>query len=190
MLSHLFGKKDSPCIANCSLKQSVKNEAKIIQEIVKKIYIDDFLNSLPNEINLINIKSKITTILNTYGFRVTKFVSISPTVLKSLPSSEISPKFVNLDLGSDASERTLVLIWNINTDELSIKPVTKIFPETKRGILSIISTVCHPLGIHDYTPLKQLLPESPWINGPSLLYQSNTKTSENEISNLPHEFTT
>ena len=69
ILSHLFGKKDCPCIVNCSLKQSIKNEAKIIQETVnKKFYMDNFLNLLPNEIDLINITSKITTVLNTYGF--------------------------------------------------------------------------------------------------------------------------
>ena len=39
-----------------------------------------------------------------------------------------------------------------------------------------------------YTPLQQLLPESVWINGPSLLYQNNTKVSENAIYNLSHEF--
>ena len=99
ILSHLFGKKDSPCIANWSLKQSVKNEAKIIQQTVnEKFFMDKFLNSLPNEIDLIKITSKIITVLNIYGFRLTKFVSNSPAVLKSLPSLEISPKFVNLDL--------------------------------------------------------------------------------------------
>ena len=56
MLSHLFGKKDSPYIANRSLKQSVKNKAKIIQQTVnKKFYMDDFLNSPPNEIDVIKI---------------------------------------------------------------------------------------------------------------------------------------
>ena len=109
--------------------------------------MDDFHNSLPNEIDLVKITSKIIIALNTYGFRLTKFVSNSPTVLKSLPSSEISPKFVNLDLGSDASERTLGLIWNINTDKLPFKPVTKIFPKTKRDILSMISTIYDPAGI-------------------------------------------
>ena len=92
ILSHLFGKKDCPCIVNCSLKQSIKNEAKIIQETVnKKFYMDNFLNLLPNEIDLINITSKITTVLNTYGFQLTKFVSNLPAILKSLPSSKICP---------------------------------------------------------------------------------------------------
>ena len=109
---------------------------------------------LPNEIDLIKIKSRTITVLNTYEFRLTNFASNSPTVLKSLPLSEISPKFVNLDLGSDGSERILGLIWNINADELSFKPVTKIFSETKRGTLSMISTIYDPLGILTAALLK------------------------------------
>ena len=81
-----------------------------------------------------------------------------PTVLKSLLSSEMMPKFENLDLGSDASERRLGLIWNINTDKLSFKPVTKIFPGTKRGILSMISTIYSPLG--NLTPVLLKLQKS------------------------------
>ena len=47
--------------------------------------MDDFLKSLPNEIDLIKITSKMITVLNTYGFRLTKFVSNSSTVSISLP---------------------------------------------------------------------------------------------------------
>ena len=105
MLRHLFGKKDSPWIANWSLRQSVKNEAKITQEtVIKKLCMDDFLNSLPNEIDLIKITSKTIIVLNTYGFRLTTFVSNSSAVLKWLASSEMLPEFDNLDLGSDANK--------------------------------------------------------------------------------------
>ena len=39
-----------------------------------------------------------------------------------------------------------------------------------------------------YTPLQQLHPKFVWIIGPSLLYQNNTRVSENEFYNLLHEF--
>ena len=52
-----------------------------------------------------------------------------------------------MDLGSDASEKTLGLICSVNKDKLSFKPVTKHFTETRRGILSMISTIYDPLGI-------------------------------------------
>ena len=109
--------------------------------------------SLWNKKDLIGITSKIIIVLNTNRFQLTKFVSSSQTVIKSLPSSEISPKFVNLDLGSDASEGTLCLIRNINRDKLSAKPVTKSFIETKEGILSMISTVYDSIKI--YGKIKQ-----------------------------------
>ena len=134
MLSHLFGKKDSQCITSRRLKQSVKNEAKVIQQKVNKkitwtINLTRY-QMISNEKDLVRITSKIITVLNTYGFRRTKFIPNLPTVLKSLLSSEILPTFVYLDLGSYACERTLGLIWNINTDKLSFKPVTK---KTKRN---------------------------------------------------------
>ena len=88
------------------------------------------------------------------GFLLTKFVSNSPIVLNSLPSSEISPKFVNLDLGSDVSDKILGLIWHINIDKLLFKPINKIFPKTKRGVLSMISTIYYPLGILTLALLK------------------------------------
>ena len=36
--------------------------------------------------------------------------------------------------------------------------------------------------------LHPIATKSAWINGPSLLYQNNTKVSENKIYNLLHEF--
>ena len=123
MLSHLFGKKNSPCIANWSLKQSVKNEAKVIQQTVnQKFYMENFLNSLSNEKDLIRITRKIINILNIYQFWFTKFVSNSPTASKSLPSSKLSAKFVNLDLGY-ASERALGWTWNITAALLKSKKI-------------------------------------------------------------------
>ena len=64
------------------------------------------------------------------------------------------PEFVNLDLGSDAIKKILGLVWNINTDKLSFKPETKIFPGIKQGILSMISTINDPLGILTTALLK------------------------------------
>ena len=68
-------------------------------------------------------------------------------VLEGLPTTEISSKHVNLDLNSLISERTLGLIWNIENDTFTFKPVIKDLKDTKRGILSIFFSVFDPLGI-------------------------------------------
>ena len=112
MLSHLIGKKDSQCIANWSLnlpRLSQTNNS-----------IWTIFNLPSNEKDLIRITSKKIIILNTYGFKISKFISNSTTVLKLLSS----PKLFNLNIGSNASERTEGLVWNINTDKLSFKPFT------------------------------------------------------------------
>ena len=68
-------------------------------------------------------------------------------VLEGLPTTEISSKYVNLDLNSLISERTLGLIWNIENDTFSFRPVIKDLPDTKEGILNIVSSVFDQLGI-------------------------------------------
>ena len=87
------------------------------------------------------------SVLNSCGFRLNKFISNSAFVLESLPKTEISSKYVNLDLNSLISERTLGLIWNIGNDTFTFKPVIKHLADTKRGILSNVSSVFDPLGI-------------------------------------------
>ena len=39
------------------------------------------------------------------------------------------------------------MIWNINQDKLTFKSVAKDYPNTKRGILSFVSSVFDPLGV-------------------------------------------
>ena len=68
-------------------------------------------------------------------------------VLEGLPTTEISSKHVNLDLNSLISERTLELIWNIENDTFTFRPVIKDLQDTKKGILSIFFSVFDPLGI-------------------------------------------
>ena len=85
--------------------------------------------------------------VNSCGFRLNKFISNLTFVLESLPKTEISSKYVNLDLNSLISEGTLGLIWNIENDTFTFKTVIKDLPDTKRGILSTVSSVFDPLGI-------------------------------------------
>ena len=148
MVRHLFGKVDSPCIANWALKKSAEQSSQEIQSAINNnFYMDDFLKSMSNETDLIKLVGGVIATLKTCSFRLSKFVSNSIKVLKHLPATEISPKYVNLDLNSLSSERTLGLIWNIDKDTFTFKPVWKKLPNTKRGILSIVSSTFDPLGI-------------------------------------------
>ena len=148
MLVHLFGKVDSPCISNWSIKKAADNvslDAKFA--INSNFYMDDFLKSMSNENDLVKLVREVISVLNSCGFRLNKFISNSTFVLESLPKTKTSSKYVNLDLNSLISERTSGLIWNIENDTFTFKPVIKDLPNTKRGILSIVSSVFDPLGI-------------------------------------------
>ena len=67
-------------------------------------------------------------------------------ILNSLPKTEISPKLVSLKFLTLTVERALGMIWNVNQDELTFKPVAKVYPKTKCGILSLVSSVFGLLG--------------------------------------------
>ena len=94
---------------------------------------------MSNKNDLVKLVREVISVLNSSGFRLNKFISNSTFVLESLPKTEISSKYVNLDLNSLISKRTLALIWNIQNDTFTFKPVIKDLPDTKRGILIIVS---------------------------------------------------
>ena len=90
MLVHLFGKVDSPCIANWSIKKAADNaspDAKFA--INNNFYMDDFLKSMPNENELVKFLREVISVLNSCGFRLNKFISNSAFILESLPKTEI-----------------------------------------------------------------------------------------------------
>ena len=107
----------------------------------------DFLKPMSNENDLVKLVREVISVLNSCGFRLNRFISSSTFVLESLPKTEISSKYVKLDLNFLILERTLGLIWNIENGTFTFKPVIKDLPDTKRGILSIVSSVFDPLGI-------------------------------------------
>ena len=94
---HLFGKNDSPCIANFSLKQSSKDQKnkfkkQICEPVEKDFYMDDFLKSGECIHNLTNVAKQLFTLLSNRGFRLTKWVSNNQEILEQLPKNELEFK--------------------------------------------------------------------------------------------------
>ena len=99
MLVHIFRKTNLPSHANWVLRKSTMNcEVYITQCIENNFYVDDLLKSMSNEEDLIQLSSKLLTILSDCGFRLTKFTLNSINALNHLPASKISPKIKKLDL--------------------------------------------------------------------------------------------
>ena len=81
------------------------------------------------------------------GFDLAKFISNSRDILKEISPWNLSPKIVNLDLDELPIERALGVSWDPNSDMLTFKVVNKNVPETKRGILSMVSSIFDPMGL-------------------------------------------
>ena len=117
--------------------------------------------------------------LSSCGFNLTKILSNSRNILKSLPNSILSPKLIDLDLDKIPLERALGVLWDPNEDVLKVKVVNKEVPNTKRGILSFASSIFDPLGMI-----------SPAILEPKLLIQELWKCNINWDELIPLDILT
>ena len=153
MTVHLFGKADSPCIAAWALQQTAAdNEAAFgekIREIVKKnFYVDDGLFSKLSTEQAVYSSLELMRMLRKGNFRLTKFISNYEDILAAIPAEERTIK--NLDLDKLPIERAIGQQWNIDTDTFSVE--TSLLSgrpgnDTRRGCLSILSSIFDPLGM-------------------------------------------
>ncbi|XP_033101162.1 uncharacterized protein LOC117104423 [Anneissia japonica] len=154
MTSHLFGATSSPASANLALKKTAENNQhkyskKVTHTIHNNFYVDDCLVSVESEEEGVNLAKGLQELCADGGFRLIKWISNNRSVLESIPLDERAPAFKELDLNQDVlpNERALGVYWSAETDKFgfNIKTMTK--PNTRRGLLSIISSVFDPLGL-------------------------------------------
>ena len=80
------------------------------------------------------------------GFHLTKWISNSREVLEEIPPGERAPSMANLDLEDLPIDRALGTQWDVEADTLSFRVKEKPVPDTRRGILSLVSSLYDPLG--------------------------------------------
>ena len=119
MTAHLFGGVWSPSCANFALRKCASDkETSYDQETIKTVqnnfYVDDCLRSVPTPEKAIKIISELRHLLSTGGFHLTKFLSNSREVMKTIPESERSKTMAELDLDMEdlPSERALGVLWS------------------------------------------------------------------------------
>ena len=153
MCVHIFGKVDSPCCANWALKRTaIDNKPKFslraIEAVLEHFYMDDYLDSFPDLEAAIKVIVEVIQLLKLGGFNLTKFVSNNSEIDKyTHQQSSTAKDLVNLDLDETPIERALGVLWDPKQDVLKIKTVNKEISNTKRGILSFVSSIFDPLGI-------------------------------------------
>ena len=147
---HLFGKNDSPCVANLAWKKAGADKKDIIHPSVvtsidRDFFKDGFLNSENSEQHLTRIKKSAISILEGSGFRLKKFVSNNQDILNKLREKEI------LNKKAIAEQR------DQESTHLRIKLSDKNFLNTKRGLLCLLCSIFDSLGIVSPCPIEPKL---------------------------------
>ena len=151
LLVHVFGGTWSPSAANYALHKTAADHGHDYSENTRKVlardfYVDDLLTSLDTVSEATQLCSQLKSLLARGGFNLTKWISNDPKVLEDMPASDKSKK-MQLSFDETLTERALGVYWNVAEDTLGYQMKVKDKPLTKRGVLSILSSVYDPLGL-------------------------------------------
>ena len=152
MCVHVFDGLSSGTRSSYAPKRTaIENEPIYGKEAAETVrnnfYMDDLLKSVENEDNAIHLIKKVRSMSLEGGFNLTKFCNNSKRVLLSIPEQYRKAGMKNEDLlGSLPEKQALGVPWRIEEDLLRFKVSIKDKPKTRRGILSILSSIYDPLG--------------------------------------------
>ena len=128
--------------ANYALrKTAANNENEYGKEVAhamrRNFYVDDCLRSVDTEGNATIQIDRLRHVCAKGGFRLTKFISNSRSVIESIPENERSKDVKTLDLNYDdlPIERALGVQWCVESDTFNFRITIKDKPLTRRGIL-------------------------------------------------------
>jgi hypothetical protein len=156
MTVHLFGATSSPSCCNFALrKTAIDNKAEfnpdVINAVHRNFYVDDLLKSTKSEEEGIQLVQDLCLLLSKGGFKLTKWTSNSKVVEESVAPTERAVSLKPLELESACRtmprQRALGMQWNTDEDTLGFNVKQSAKSNTRRGILSILSSVYDPLGL-------------------------------------------
>ena len=148
MCVHLFGTVCSPGCANIALKQTAvvfkDNLDQNTVDVINNCFcVVDCLASSTSVKEAERLFKEVSELLMKGGFKITKWLSNSREVIKTVSKSDRSTKLENLDLCSAdlPKERALGLWWDAEKDALCFSVQVKTKPLTRRGILSVVNSI-------------------------------------------------
>lgn len=153
MTVHLFGAVSSPSCASYALRKTAdENQSEFVHEATQSVkqnfYVDDCLKSSATEGEAVQMIQDIGALCQKGGFMLEKWTSNSRIVLQAITEDQRAKDLKELDLDRDKLpvERALGLQWCVETDSFGFKMEMKQQPFTRRGMLSVSSSVYDPLG--------------------------------------------
>ncbi len=152
MTVHLFGAVSSPSCAAFALRKTADDHKcefreEVVQTLKDNFYVDDCLKSVASE-EAVSLVQDLSNLCQQGGFTLTKWISNKRTVLHSLHEECRAKEWKELDLDKDSLpvERALGLLWCAETDSFKFKIEIQEKSCTRRGMLSVSSSVYDPLG--------------------------------------------
>ena len=168
MLVHIFGAKDSPCCANYAVKRTARDNAdsfssQAVEAVLTDFYVDDLVKSVETVDEAVSLAKELPELLSKGGFHLHKWLSNSVEVLESVTEGECGVEIVDMDLDDLPVQRALGLRWNVAEDSFVFSPKKKDVPQTKRGVVSFVSSIFDPCGfVAPYTLRAKCLIQELW----------------------------
>ena len=154
MTTHLFGATSSPSCANLALKMTAdkyqEKHGEAASEFVRRnFYVDDGLASVATEEEALQLVKTSHALCQEGGFKLHKYMRNSLTVMDGIPSELQAHNIKNFDLRQEnlPVERALGVAWYLESDSFRISVMLPSKPPTRRGLLSILSSIYDPLGL-------------------------------------------
>ena len=166
MKVHLFGGRWSPSCCSFVLQRTAEDhrgdyDMVVVDSAINDFYVDDLLKSMGDEEKAVMMVEQLRDLMSKGGFRLTKWISNNRTVLASIEEKERAKQVRDLDLNFEALpiERALGGYWDVEMDRFSYHIVLKERPLTRRGLLSVVSSMYGPLGFASpfIMPAKKLI---------------------------------
>ena len=150
-LTHVFGCTSSPSVAAYGLKYAVRDipeftDMTTVKKYVEEsFYVDDGICCTDTVDEAIALLKGAVNVLKKRNIRLHKIMSNEPDVLKAFPPEECSVSVASLELQKSELQTTLGVAWSLDTDCLTMNVNIPEKKFTKRGILSVISSLYDPI---------------------------------------------
>ena len=112
-----------------------------MKTVIGNFYVDDCMKSMPTVHEAIDLVSELKKLTAEGGFNLTKWTSNDPDVIGKVPFNDRSKKAQERSLDTPTEDRALGVCWRVQKDQISFQAQRMEQPLTKRGILSMLSSV-------------------------------------------------
>ena len=115
----------------------------------RHFYIDDWLMSLPTNVEAIDTLKRTQNISLESNLRLHKIASNSPSAMKAFLPENNAKAINDIEFCGETSpmQRSLGMCWEITTDTFTFRVFVSNNPFTRHGVLFIVNSLFDPLGL-------------------------------------------